>query len=80
MAGDTPTTPVRLRRREQQSLYLFGLAVFCKKFSKAMFRHCDLEKRLNTNHSNLDINKSATPPQSRRLCIRASRPDVYNTG
>lgn len=28
---------------------------------KAMFRHCDLEKRLNTNHSNLDINKSATP-------------------
>ena len=33
MAGDTPTTPVRLRRREQQSLYLFGLSVFCKKLS-----------------------------------------------
>lgn len=28
---------------------------------KAMFRHCDEEKRLNTNHSNIDINKSATP-------------------
>lgn len=28
---------------------------------KAMFRHCDGEKRLNTNHSNVDINKSATP-------------------
>lgn len=28
---------------------------------KAMFRHCDEEKRLETNHSNIDINKSATP-------------------
>lgn len=28
---------------------------------KAMFRHCDEEKRLYTNHSNIDINKSATP-------------------
>lgn len=28
---------------------------------KAMFRHCDGEKRLETNHSNIDINKSATP-------------------
>lgn len=28
---------------------------------KAMFRHCDGEKRLYTNHSNIDINKSATP-------------------
>lgn len=28
---------------------------------KAMLRHCDEEKRLQTNHSNIDINKSATP-------------------
>lgn len=28
---------------------------------KAMFRHCDEEKRLETNHSNIDINKSVTP-------------------
>lgn len=28
---------------------------------KAMFRHCDEEKRLETNHSNIDINKLATP-------------------
>ncbi len=28
---------------------------------KAMLRHCDKEKRLETNHSNIDINKSATP-------------------
>lgn len=28
---------------------------------KAMFRHCDGEKRLETNHSNIDINKLATP-------------------
>lgn len=28
---------------------------------KAMFRHCDEEKRLEANHSNIDINKSATP-------------------
>ena len=27
---------------------------------KAMFRHCDGEKRLETNHSNIDINKSTT--------------------
>ena len=28
---------------------------------KAMLRHCDKEKRLEANHSNVDINKSATP-------------------
>lgn len=28
---------------------------------KAMFRHCDGDKRISTNHSNIDIDKSATP-------------------
>ena len=28
---------------------------------KAMLYHCDKEKRLEANHSNIDIDKSATP-------------------
>ena len=54
---------IRYRRKERE-LIMASVNFEKLKLSqkvKAMLRHCDEEMRLETDHSNIDINKSATP-------------------